>query len=138
MLQRLDRAERDKALELWLLDYYVAGWAEADPARILEATAPNYHFHDPLVGLFSRQSLPHYFEILRARCARAGAVERSDFAFFLRGPMIGPGGSQQFWREAPRIGLTGTAQIVVGPYGVIAERVVYDLNLASDLLCRRQ
>jgi len=52
--------------------------------------------------------------------------------------MNGAGGSQQFWREAPRIGLTGSAQIVVGPYGVIAERVVYDLNLASDLLCRRQ
>ena len=137
MLQRLKRAESERALEEWLLDYYVAGWADADPVRILEATAPNYHFYDPLVGLFSRQSLSHYFEMLRAKCARAGALERSDFAFVLRGPMDGPVGRQQFWREAPQIGLTGTAQIMVGPYGVMSEEVAYDLNLASDLLRRR-
>jgi hypothetical protein len=133
MLQRLDRAGSEQALQEWLLDYYIRGWAEADPVRILEATAPNYRFHDPLVGLFSRQSLAHYFEILRGTCARAGAIERCDLAFVLRGPI---NGSQQFWREAPRIGLTGIAQIVVGPYGVITERVAYDLNLASDLLRR--
>ena len=138
MLQRLDRAGSEQALQEWLLDYYVRGWAEADPVRILEATAPNYHFHDPLVGLFSRQSLAHYFEMLRGKCARAGAIERCDLAFVLRGPMRGSNGSQQFWREAPRIGLTGIAQIVVGPYGVITERVAYDLNLASDLLSRPQ
>src|SRR5262245_27734162 len=135
MLQR--RIETELALEHWLRDYYVEGWAEADPTRILEATAPNYHFYDPLVGLFSRQSLPQYFEILGARCARSGAIVRSDFAFFLRGPVDGPAVTQQFWREAPRIGLTGTAQIVVGPYGVISEQVAYDLNLASNLLRQR-
>jgi hypothetical protein len=133
MLQRLDRAGSEQALQEWLLDYYIRGWAEADPVRILEATAPNYHFHDPLVGLFSRQSLAHYFEMLRTKCARAGAIERCDLAFVLRGPI---NGSQQFWREAPGIGLSGIAEIVVGPYGVITERVAYDLNLASDLLRR--
>jgi hypothetical protein len=42
----------------------------------------------------------------------------------------------QFWREAPRIGLTGVAEIEIGERGVVAERVAYDLNLASDMLCR--
>ena len=42
----------------------------------------------------------------------------------------------QFWREAPRIGLTGISQIVVGERGVIAEGVAYDLNEASDMLRR--
>jgi hypothetical protein len=42
----------------------------------------------------------------------------------------------QFWREAPRIGLTGVAEIEIGEQGVVAERVAYDLNLASDILRR--
>jgi hypothetical protein len=42
----------------------------------------------------------------------------------------------QFWREAPRIGLTGVAEIEIGERGVVAERVAYDLNMASDMLCR--
>jgi hypothetical protein len=42
----------------------------------------------------------------------------------------------EFWREAPRIGLTGIAQIKASPQGVLAERVGYDLNLASDVLSR--
>src|SRR5215813_4945186 len=114
MLQRLDRIDREETCQQWLLDYYREGWAAADPARILEATAPNYHFHDPLVGLFSGPTLAHYFEILRARCARAGSIEWRDLSFFLRGPVHGS--SDQYWREAPGVGLTGIAQIVVGPY----------------------
>jgi hypothetical protein len=43
-------------------------------------------------------------------------------------------GKLQFWREAPRIGLTGVAWIEIGELGVSAERVAYDLNVASDLL----
>jgi len=42
----------------------------------------------------------------------------------------------RFWREAPRIGLIGITEVEVGERGVIAERVAYDLNLASDILCR--
>ena len=42
----------------------------------------------------------------------------------------------QFWREAPRIGLTGVAEIEIGERGITAERVAYDLNLAFDILCR--
>jgi hypothetical protein len=40
----------------------------------------------------------------------------------------------QFWREAPRIGLTGVAWIEIGRLGVSAEHVAYDLNMVSDLL----
>jgi hypothetical protein len=136
MLQRPERT-RD---EHWLLDCYLEGWAEVNLAKILDAAAPDYGFYDPLVGRFSWSSLPQYFERVRGRFARAGEVVRQDLAFIMRGPMNGlergPKGTLLFWREAPRIGLAGTALIVVGPCGVIAEHVAYDLNLASELLRR--
>jgi hypothetical protein len=114
---------------------YLEGWAEANPAKILDAVTPNYHLRDPLVGAFTRRSLPQYFDILQARCARAGTTTRRDCAFFLRGPLDEPlSGVLQFWREAPRIGLTGIARIEFTAAGVTAESVAYDLNLASDLL----
>ena len=65
-----------------------------------------------------------------------GAVSRADMAFVLRGPVDSRVEGLEFWREAPRIGLTGTTRIEVGEHGVISERVAYDLNLASDLLRR--
>ena len=117
--------------EDWLLDTYFEGWAEADADLILSATAPNYCFHDPLVGRFARVSLPRYFTLLHEKFARAGAMKRRDVAFILRGPMIG---TQQFWREAPALGLTGTSEIILGPHGIVSERVAYDLNLACGQL----
>jgi hypothetical protein len=63
-------------------------------------------------------------------------MKRRDVAFILSGPMIGTHG-QQFWREAPRLGLTGTSEIIIGPHGIATERVAYDLNLACGQL-RRQ
>jgi hypothetical protein len=119
--------------EDWLLDTYFEGWAEADADLILSATAPNYCFHDPLVGRFARVSLPRYFTLLHERFARAGAMKRRDVAFILRGPMIH---GQQFWREAPALGLTGTSEIILGPHGIVSERVAYDLNLACGQLRR--
>jgi hypothetical protein len=115
---------------------YLEGWAEANPAKIVRSVADNYRFQDPLVGVFTKWSLAQYFEILQARCAVAGAAMRRDFAFFLRGPVDEPSHQRelQFWREAPRIGLTGLARIKFAEAGVIAESVAYDLNLASDLL----
>ena len=115
---------------------YLEGWAQADPARILAAVAPGYRFRDPLVGAFTAHSLSQYFDILQARCARAGATSQGDLAFFLHGPIEAPfaAGERQFCREAPRIGLIGIARIDVTAAGVIAESVAYDLNLASDLL----
>jgi hypothetical protein len=119
--------------EDWLLDTYFEGWAEADADLILSATAPNYCFHDPLVGRFARVSLPRYFTLLHEKFTRAGAMKRRDVAFILRGPMIH---GQQFWREAPALGLTGTSEIILGPHGIVSERVAYDLNLACGQLRR--
>jgi len=117
--------------EDWLLDTYFEGWADADADLILSATAPNYCFHDPLVGRFARVSLPRYFTLLHEKFARTGAMKRRDVAFILRGPMIH---GQQFWREAPALGLTGTSEIILGPHGIVSERVAYDLNLACGQL----
>ena len=117
--------------EDWLLDTYFEGWADADADLILSATAPNYCFHDPLVGRFARVSLPRYFTLLHEKFARTGAMKRRDVAVILRGPMIH---GQQFWREAPALGLTGTSEIILGPHGIVSERVAYDLNLACGQL----
>jgi hypothetical protein len=37
---------------------YIEDWAEADPAKIAEAIGEDYDFLDPLVGRFSRRTLP--------------------------------------------------------------------------------
>jgi hypothetical protein len=120
------------------VDQYLAGWAEADPLKIIAATAPGYRLDDPLVGLFSRWSLPQYFDALQERLMATGALAPRDFAFVLHGPMEQSSSrlGLQFWREAPRLGLTGIATLKVGERGVIAETIAYDLNLASDLLRR--
>ena len=109
---------------------------EANLAKIFAATAHGYRFDDPLVGAFSRWSFPVYFEHLRGRFARAGAVTTRDFAFSIRGPMDGPRrcGRLKFFREAPRLGLSGVTFITIGERGIVAESVAYDLNLASDVL----
>jgi hypothetical protein len=118
------------------LNWYLEGWAEADVAKIFAATAHGYRFDDPLVGAFSRWSFPIYFEHLRAKFARAGAIMERDFAFDIHGPMDAPRrrGRLKFFREAPRLGLTGITFITIGERGIIAESVAYDLNLASDVL----
>ena len=46
-----------------ILDRYIEGWAEADPAKIAGATAEGCDLHDPLVGRFSKRALP---QLLRA------------------------------------------------------------------------
>jgi hypothetical protein len=99
-----------------LLDRYLEGWAEVDLSKIFAATAHNYRFDDPLV-----------------------AVAAKDLAFFIRGPMDGPlsRGRLKFFREAPRLGLTGISFITIGEHGVIAESVAYDLNLALAVHQRR-
>jgi hypothetical protein len=121
-----------------LLDRYIEGWAEANSAKVAAATAPGYCFCDPLVGNFLPRTLHEYFDLLGDRLFRAGVPGRPDIAFVLCGPMDRPShsGKLQFWREAPRMGLTGISEIEVGHRGVIAERVAYDLNLASDALRR--
>jgi hypothetical protein len=115
---------------------YIEGWAEADPAKIAEATAEDYVFIDPLVGRFSRCALPQYFDWLRSRFTTAGALETRDLAFMLRGPMTSASHAArcQYWREAPLLGLTGLAEITVRHGRVVAEEVAYDLNIACETL----
>jgi hypothetical protein len=135
-VQKLDGAHDGANTWRHLLDRYLEGWAEANPGKIFAATAHEYRFDDPLVGLFSRRSLPAYFECLQARFACAGAIAAQDLAFFIRGPMDRPlqRGRLKFFREAPRLGLTGITIITIGERGVIAERVAYDLSMALDVL----
>jgi hypothetical protein len=72
-----------------MLSHYLEGWAEADPAKVADATAEDYVFYDPLVGRYSKQTLPQYFALLRSRFVVAGAARSQDLAFTLRGPMLG-------------------------------------------------
>lgn len=118
------------------LERYRAAWAEGNPISVIHATAPGYRFYDPLVGLFTRWSLPQYFDHLQTWFV--GASTPDDLAFRLHGPMDGSSSrlALRFWREAPRLGLAGIAEIQIGDRGVIAETVAYDLNLSADVLRR--
>ena len=99
---RHDDASREANIWSHRLDRYLEGWAEVNPGKIFSATAHDYHFDDPLVGLFSRWSFPDYFECLQARFACASAI--ADLAFSIRGPIEGSlrQGRLTFFREAPR------------------------------------
>ena len=116
-------AREQKASRTSLLARHREGWAKLNVDEIVDATAAGYCFHDPLVGTFSRWSLLEYFDVLVHACSSAGAVKRRDIAFELHGPIEGLShlGGIWFWREAPRIGLTGVTQIKVVEQGVIVK-----------------
>ena len=118
---------------------YREGWAEANWQKIFAATADEYCFDDPLIASFSRWNLSTYFERLHAKFARVGAIDAKDIAFILSGPMDGSWhrGCCTFFREAPRLGVSGISVITLGAHGVIAECVAYDLNLATEVLRQR-
>ena len=137
VVQFLDRVRDQNANSTSPLNRYIEGWVQIDLEKILDATAPSYRFTDPFVGSFDGRSLHKYFDLLQDRLSCTGAISRRELAFFLQGPMqLRSHKELQFWREAPRIGLTGVTEIEIGERGVAAERVAYDLNLASDILCR--
>jgi hypothetical protein len=138
---RLDheRARASRAqgkIEAEILALYIAGWLEADPLKIANATVAEYVLDDTFVGSFSGHTLPQYFEILRSRFGVTAPTAHKDLAFTLRGPMAGPncGPIRQYWREAPLLGLTGVTRIAVTPNGVAAEMVTYELNMACEIL----
>ena len=138
---RVANRHRDEANDwIYFLDCYLAGWIEADPDKIVAATAPDYCFDDPLVGQFSRNSLPTYFGHLHARFAPSGTSVSREYTFCFHGPIDEPPhrGPRHYVREAPALGLTGVTTITIGERGVVTERVAYDLNLASDVLRRWQ
>jgi hypothetical protein len=126
------QARENTANRILPLDRCLEGWAKLSLEEIIDATAAGYCFRDPFVGAFSRWFLHEYFNVLMHRCSRAGAVKLRDIAFELHSPIEGI----WFWREAPRIGLTGVTLIEVGEQGVIGENIAYEGNLASDMLCR--
>ena len=139
-VRRIANRDCDEAKDWrYILGCYLAGWNEVDPDKIVAATAPDYCFDDPLVGQFSQKSLPNYFRHLHVRFVSTGAPGGREYAFCFRGPMDDPlrRGQRQYFREAPALGLTGVTTITIGELGVVAERVAYDLNLASDVLRRR-
>jgi len=127
---------RGGAMARHLLDRYLEGWADVNPGKIIAATTQDYRFYDPLVGRFSSWTIRSYLERVRARFLRVGPMTAKDLAIFIRGPMeqSAQGEALTFFREAPRLGLTGVTVIAFGQSGVIAETVAYDLNLASELL----
>ena len=129
------RASRAQSrIEAEALALYIAGWSEADPHKIADATAAEYVLDDAFVGRFSGYALPRYFEILRSRFGATAPTAQKDLAFALRGPMDGPSPVRQYWREAPRLGLTGVSGIAVTPRGIVADTVAYDLNVACEIL----
>jgi hypothetical protein len=119
-----------------LLERYLEGWAENNLSKISSAMAPGYCFDDPHVGQFSRWSISIYFEKVRTRFAGVGACTAWDLGFFLHGSTGRPRscGQLTFYREAPRLGLTGVTTITIGEHGVVAEAVAYDLNPALNVL----
>jgi hypothetical protein len=115
------------------LTRYITGWAQADPAMIAGAAIEGYRFHDPLVGVFTAQHLCRYFAFLHTQFGCKGV--RAQPVFHLHGPMDGSAqGEFTFFREAPQLGLTGIARVLLGPRGVIGETVAYDLNMATGML----
>jgi hypothetical protein len=140
MVRFLERVRDQNANPTSPLGRYIEGWAQTDLEKIIDATGPSYRFTDPFVGSFDARSLRKYFDLLQDRLSCMGAIGRHELAFFLHGPMKRGSHKElqlQFWREAPWIGLTGVAEIEIGERGVVAERVAYDLNMASDILRRR-
>jgi hypothetical protein len=120
VVQFLDRVRDQNANPTSPLNRYIGGWAQVDLEKILDATAPIRSSE------VSAGSLHKYFDLLQDRLSRTGAIGRRELAFFLPGPMkLRSHKELQFWREAPRIGLTGVAEIG----DVVAERVAYDLNV---------
>ena len=119
-----------------LLDRYLEGWAENNLSKISSAMAPGYCFDDPHVGQFSRWSISLYFDRVRTRFASVGGCTAWDLSFFLHGSAERrcTCGQLTFYREAPRLGLTGVTTITIGEPGVVAEAVAYDLNPALNVL----
>jgi hypothetical protein len=131
---RLSVAERP--LPPSMLASYLEGWADANPFKIADATSHDYNFHDPLVGHFSRRTLPQYFALLRSRFEIIGVGGWQDLAFTLRGPMWRTSHTDryQYGREAALLGLTGIAEITMKQGFVATEVVAYDLNIACERL----
>jgi hypothetical protein len=118
-----------------LLLRYIEGWAEANANKIANAVTADYSFLDPLVGCFDRDTLQHYFAILRGRvgfdsvCSQQGKICLDAFPT----PQW-PARKLRFWRSIPECGLAGTSDIEISGARVYKEVVNYDLNIATEHL----
>ena len=118
---------------------YMQGWAEADPDRIRAVTPCSYVLDDPVLGIFGRENIEDYFALIADLFEGTGRVDRRDVIFCLHGPVWPTTATPHllFWREAPRLGLSGISRIDLECGRVCREHVTYDLSLAVDVLRRR-
>jgi hypothetical protein len=118
-----------------LLLRYIEGWAEADAAKIADAVTADYDFHDPLVGRFDRDTLQHYFAILRRRVGLDSVRTQQRKVCLDPFPTPQwPARKLRFWRSIPECGLAGTSHIEICGAPVHKEVVCYELNIATEHL----
>jgi hypothetical protein len=118
-----------------LLRQYIEGWAEANATKIAGAVTANYSFLDPLVGCFSRDTLLHYFAILRQRVGLDSTCTQQRKICLDAFPTAQwPARKVRFWRSIPECGLAGTSDIELSGARVHREVVCYDLNIATEHL----
>jgi hypothetical protein len=118
-----------------LLLRYIEGWAEANAAKIANAVMADYSFLDPLVGCFDRDTLQHYFAILRQRVGfdSVRTQQRKVCLDAFPTPQW-PARKLQFWRSIPECGLAGISDIEIRGARVHKEIVCYELNIATEYL----
>ena len=114
---------------------YIEGWAEADAAKIGAAGSQDYSFLDPLVGSFDRDTLQHYFAILRRRVGFESScfTQRKVCLDAFPTPQW-PAPLLRFSRSIPECGLSGTCDIEFSGALIRREVVCYDLNVATEWL----
>lgn len=117
------------------LSHYLEGWASADASKIAEVTMAGYRFQDPLVGTFDRDSIQHYFAILRQRVGFESSRVKQCKVCLSPFDQLQEGTEKfRFWRTISECGLSGTSDIEIGVDGILHEVVCYDPNLATEWL----
>jgi hypothetical protein len=118
-----------------LLLRYIKGWAEANATKIANAVTADHGFLDPPVGCFDRDTLEHYFPILRRRVGFDSVCsEQRKICLDAFPTPQWPARKLRFWRSIPECGLAGTSDIEISGARVHKEVVCYDLNIATEHL----
>jgi hypothetical protein len=118
-----------------LLLRYIEGWAEANATKIANSVTADYSFLDPLVGCFDRDTVQHYFAILRRRVGfDSVGSQQSKICLDAFPTPQWPARKLRFWRSIPECGLAGTSDIEISGARVHKEVVDYDLNIATEHL----
>jgi hypothetical protein len=118
-----------------LLLRYIEGWGEADAAKIADAVMADYIFLDPLVGRFDRDTLQHYFTILRQRVGfESIRTQQRKVCLDAFPTPQWPARKLRFLRSIPECGLAGLSDIEICGARVHTEVVCYELNIATEYL----